>query len=58
MKDKKNIESAEKIFNVVQDYILLAKTQSKLKNPETLNRELEELAFEIKNLIDGIVEIY
>lgn len=54
MKEKTQIISAEKIFDFAQDYIILAKAQRKLKNSELVERQLNELAEEIKNLVEDL----
>ena len=52
MREKQQIESAEKMAELLQDYILLAKTQRKLKDSELVERQLNELRDNLINLVD------
>ena len=52
MREKKQIESAEKMAELLQDYILLGKTQRKLKDSELVERQLNELRDSLINLVE------
>ena len=52
MRNKEQIESAEKMTEMLQDYVLLAKTQRKLRDAELVERQLNDLRDSIINLAE------
>jgi len=54
MKTKEQIENAEKMAEFLQDYIILAKTQKRLKDTDLVERQLSDLKDMLVNFVDKL----
>ncbi len=54
MREKQQIEAAQKMLDFLQDYILLAKTQRKLKDSELVERQLTDLRYSLISLMETL----
>lgn len=52
MRTQLQIEKAEDTGSMLQDFILLSKTQQRLKSPQLIDKEIEDLRLKIISMIN------